>query len=304
MKIFANALLLVAIPLVTFAQPASRAFLGIYGEDTDATPKQRGSLVREVIAGSPAQQAGLQTGDLILRAGDRQIDRFDDLANLVSSKKSGDKIPLLILRDGKEKMLEVTLGTAPAEFPSPRQFSLRTPGTTVGSLTARPVIGVLTQVVGDALRQQLGIPDSTGVLIAEVDPAGSAAKAGVQHGDVIVEADGRPAENPRQFSELVLSKKPGENISLTILRGTERLQKKVPVELRRAAPGVLAGSIRDIRSQQVEELRGQIAQLEQTVSQLRSEVARLKDELNRATSKKPAPPAGSAVPAPPAPKIR
>ena len=85
------------------------AFLGIqpdYGGDGD-----RGVGVSSVIEGSPAARSGLEDGDVILEMDGRELSDLRALSELLGSKKPGDKVPTVVLRDGKKVELEVTLGS-------------------------------------------------------------------------------------------------------------------------------------------------------------------------------------------------
>ncbi|PIP57255.1 hypothetical protein COT08_01270 [Candidatus Woesebacteria bacterium CG07_land_8_20_14_0_80_44_9] len=79
---------------------AKKAYLGVQYQEAP-----QGAYVVEVIAGSPAQKAGLKAGDIIINAG-------DDLAKLVSGKKPGDKLDLEVYRDGETLKLSATLSEA------------------------------------------------------------------------------------------------------------------------------------------------------------------------------------------------
>jgi S1-C subfamily serine protease len=88
-----------------------------------------GALVQEVEEDSPAEDAGLRAGkqqisfqgndlvaggDLVVEVDGRELTRENDLADVISSRSSGDAVELALLRDGKRRMLEVELGRRPA----------------------------------------------------------------------------------------------------------------------------------------------------------------------------------------------
>lgn len=68
-----------------------------------------------VINGGPADKAGIQEGDIILKIDDTAVDQRHSLSSLVNKRAVGDKIKLTVLRDGKERTIEATLGAAPTE---------------------------------------------------------------------------------------------------------------------------------------------------------------------------------------------
>jgi len=68
-----------------------------------------------IIAGGPADKAGVKSGDIITKIDDAAIDQDNSLSALINKHKVGDKLTLTILRNGKEQQLSVTLGAAPAD---------------------------------------------------------------------------------------------------------------------------------------------------------------------------------------------
>jgi len=76
-------------------------------------PIDRGALVTEVSPDSPADEAGLEKGDIIIGLGEKAISGVDELVKEVQKKKIGEKARMLILRDGTRSIADVTLGTTP-----------------------------------------------------------------------------------------------------------------------------------------------------------------------------------------------
>lgn len=296
------AALAAAVALSTAAAAQDRPYLGIYGEDGGTGGGPSGSVVREVLAGSPAEQAGLRPGDLVVRVGERAIHTFDDLANLVRATRPGEKLEFTLLRNGAEQKVPVTIGTIPPQDPfatDPNALRLRVP-TPAGA--PRPMIGIISQPLDESLRRRLGAGDRQGVVVAEVDPDGPAAKGGVLAGDLILDADGRPFSEPRAFSEFILSRKPGDVVALKILRGGKEIERKVTVETMTGVgvpAGVIEGPLNVIRNQQIDELQRQNRDLEAQVRELKSQVRDLESKLEKANASASAPKASPAKPEPP-----
>lgn len=80
-------------------------YMGVVG-DLDA----ESCKISEVVPKSPADRAGLEAGDVILQFDGKSLNRYSDLRPMIRTKKIGDKVPLLVLRDGKEVKLELKLG--------------------------------------------------------------------------------------------------------------------------------------------------------------------------------------------------
>ncbi len=105
--------------LLNYGYVTGRPYLGVSTQDVTLRSRDRmwyysdGTrcvLVEKVISGSAAEQAGIQSGDLILKLEDEQITSGDSLSSAISAYKPGDKATLTIQRDGKEMTVEVTFG--------------------------------------------------------------------------------------------------------------------------------------------------------------------------------------------------
>jgi serine protease Do len=141
-------------------------------------PAPPGSLVRWLVveraeAGSPAARAGLQAGDVVLRAGDLRLACAMDLERALLDRAAGDSVPLVIRRDGAEKRLDLVLqGVAQAAAPV-ADIVWRKLGMRVSPVNADLVSRNNQQLHG-------------GVAVVDLDSQGPAAKAGIQRGDILV----------------------------------------------------------------------------------------------------------------------
>src|SRR5437870_7287707 len=104
------ALMLTATTVTRADNPTGKPYLGILAGPANSGP---GALVREVTPKSPAEHAGLKTGDLITKVGNKAVNNPEMLVGTVAEHKPGDKLQLLLMRDGKERNLEVTLAERP-----------------------------------------------------------------------------------------------------------------------------------------------------------------------------------------------
>jgi photosystem II stability/assembly factor-like uncharacterized protein len=96
---------------VASAERSNRAFLGLQSEDEQGG----GARVTLVSEGGPADQAGLQDGDIVILLGDKEIKASADLTAAIGAGKPGSKAALRVRRGGEEKALEVTFGERPAQ---------------------------------------------------------------------------------------------------------------------------------------------------------------------------------------------
>jgi len=146
----------------------------------------RGALVAQVVPGSPADKAGFERGDVVVRFGDTPIVKMRELPRVVSNAPIGKKVEVEVLRGGHHKTLEVTI--AKLEEPTQRaEQRLETGG--VASF------GMRVSDLTPALRERLGVDEAGGAVITDLTPAGPAAQAGLTAGDIILQVDRKPVEN-------------------------------------------------------------------------------------------------------------
>jgi serine protease Do len=189
----------------------TRARLGILPQDVTPTiarqfgvKDSQGALVGEVEANSPAQKAGLKTGDIILEVNGRSVYDANQLRNMISSMQPDSNVNLKIWRDGAQHALPVTLGELNPEEARNRG------GNSENSGSADALDGVSVQNLTPQVARQLNLPAGAGgVVVSEVSPASAAASAGLKQGDVIQEVNRRPVKNVAEFEAAVRNSKDG-----------------------------------------------------------------------------------------------
>ncbi|RWC46383.1 Do family serine endopeptidase [Mesorhizobium sp.] len=157
-------------------------------------PDSKGALVASVEPGSPAEQAGIQAGDVITRFNGKDIQNVHDLTLAAASQTPGTKTTLTRNRGGSQQEIALTIGQ--------RNDEEQQTGAVPKSETADTRLGLSLSPIPDEARQQLGLqPDITGVFVQEVAPNGLAAENGIQPGDVIVSANNRNVTQPSDIQE-------------------------------------------------------------------------------------------------------
>jgi serine protease Do len=146
-----------------------------------------GALVSDVTAGSPAEKAGLKSGDIITEVDGKKVTDSRHLKLEVARIHPGQEVPLKVLRDGSSKSLEVAV----KEMPGTERFAKS------DSQNKSDDNGTLNGVtVGDldrSARQQFDLPANVkGVVVTDVTPDSPAAEAGLKPGDVIQEINRKP----------------------------------------------------------------------------------------------------------------
>ena len=188
----------------------TRARLGILPQDVTPTVARQfgvkdseGALVGEVEANSPAQKAGLKTGDIILDVNGHSVYDANQLRNMISSMRPDSNVTLKIWRDGAQRTLPVTLGVL-----NPEEASNRGAGSDNSSDSA--LDGVSVEGLTPQVARGLNIPaGASGVVVNQVDPGSAAASAGLKQGDVIQEVNRRPVRNVAEFEAAVRNSKDG-----------------------------------------------------------------------------------------------
>ncbi len=90
-----------------------------------------------------------------------------------------------------------------------------------------PSLGIAYVPLNPAIASQLGVNARQGAVVLQVQPGGPAASAGLQRGDVITEVDGKPLQGDSGLAEAIYPHKPGDTVTLTVLRGSQSTQVKV-----------------------------------------------------------------------------
>lgn len=209
---------LILVPLLSTAAQAETPWLGIYMQNVNDELAEafdlkvdKGVLINDVVYGSPAQKAGIERGDVILSWNDQQLRDTDRLADLVASSNVGDKVDLLVLRDGAETKIPVEIGEQ--QWPHDKNnfnFDFRD--------IRNGGIGVSLQALTGDLGEYFGIEDGEGALITEVHEDTPAEEAGLKVGDVIVAVDGYHVDSPSEVRDRVAEHREGEEVELTIVR--------------------------------------------------------------------------------------
>jgi serine protease Do len=145
--------------------------------------ERRGALVATVTRGGPAQQAGMEPGDVIVDVNGKPVASRDELVQTIMALKPGTTVPLKVVRDKEERTLNVTIGELNLDRESESASNEAEPGDDDTSAGFGMTLGNLTAERARRLELPAG---TTGAVIMEVDPAGAAARSGLAEGDVIL----------------------------------------------------------------------------------------------------------------------
>ncbi len=174
----------------------------------------RGALIAQVNRDSPAEKAGLKAGDVIVRFNGRGVADTSQLRNFVAASKPGSKASIVVVRNGKEESVTVTIGkmapeSAAAAKPAP------------GAENPLAGLGASLQTLTPELARRFRLDGETGVLVTGVEGGGLAAMANLQAGDLIVEADRKAVSSVDELRAAFAQGK--QRILLLVKRGSASL---------------------------------------------------------------------------------
>jgi serine protease Do len=154
--------------------------------------EREGALVAEVTPDSPAEDAGLKNGDVILEFDGKEVRDSRNLKLQVAQTGPNKEVPVKVSRDGKIKELTVKL----KEFPQDKELARKSPGE---SQSGDVTDGITVDDLTAAARQQFNIPSHVkGALVVDVEPGSPGAEAGLRPGDVIQEVNRKPVKNSEE----------------------------------------------------------------------------------------------------------
>ncbi|MSU65515.1 MAG: Do family serine endopeptidase [Opitutus sp.] len=177
-----------------------RGFLGVRLQDlTDELTAQfqaeKGALISEVEADSPAEKAGLKTGDVITMVNETEIRDGRHVTNTVTQMAPETQVAIGYLRDGKVQTANVKLGRRPAQKVASDDRA--------GPKDEGVLNGVHIDDISAQVREQMQLPARIkGVVITSIDEDSPSAKQGLREGDVVLELDRRPVTSSEEAVKL------------------------------------------------------------------------------------------------------
>ncbi len=200
----------------------SRGWLGVMIQDvtrdlaeTFGMRHPRGALVAQVMPDSPAEQAGIQLGDVIVAFNGQDVHSSSSLPPLVGSSPINRPSDVKILRKGKVMTLQVVIGELPEDG--------KTAGIGQGH-KSQPAnaLGIGVRDLNTEESEQLGLQPGIGVLVEKIAP-GPASGAGMRQGDVILMLNNQPVSSVEQFAGIVSDLPQGKSVAVLVQREGGRL---------------------------------------------------------------------------------
>lgn len=159
----------------------------------------QGALVTDVLENSPAAKGGLKQGDVIVSFDGAPVENTGTLRNHVAQTPVGKKVKIGIIRDKKEKELEVEIGEQPKEIARGGGGSSAPSEEAVSTALS----GIEVRDISPNLAQRYGLSKSSrGVVITQVEQGSAAAEAGLREGDLVVEINRQTVKSVKDFDRL------------------------------------------------------------------------------------------------------
>jgi len=168
---------------------------------------ETGALVADVTANGPADKAGIKRGDVIVSFDGKVIKQMKDLPYIVGTTPINKTVLVEVIRKGQKKDFQIKLGELKEDKESKETGQ------------EKPYLGMTVEELTPQLAQNLGIPETSGLVVVQVNNNTPAAEAGLKQGDIILEIDQITVKKLEQFNKKIQDYKKGDNILFLIKRG-------------------------------------------------------------------------------------
>ena len=178
----------------------TRAWLGVFIQELDSeTAKglniktRNGALITDVVDGGPAEEGGIQEGDVIIAFNDQLISDPSNLKNVVSLTPPNTKNRVKVIRDGSKQIVEVVLAELPDEV---QNFSVR-------DKVRSNEFGLQLKEITDSLQKKYNLEDSNALVVIKIDKDGEAYSKGIREGDIVKRVGTEKVETVKAFKRLI-----------------------------------------------------------------------------------------------------
>jgi serine protease Do len=220
--------------------PGAGSFLGVGIQEIDANraralklPEEAGVEVTRIAPDSPAEKAGIKTGDVIIQYNGERVEGMDQFSRMVRETPAGHEVKIGIIRNGSPQTIAVKIVARPAIsgqlIPAPVQnpFELRFPDMPQSRMTWRStILGIEAEALDGQLADFFGVKE--GVLVRTVTKGSSADKAGIKAGDVIVRVDDAKVATPADISTQLRALR-GRPVSIVVVRDRKEINVMLSV---------------------------------------------------------------------------
>jgi serine protease Do len=212
----------------------ARGFLGVSPQaitsdmaDSLGLKSTKGALIADVVKDSPAEKGGLKPGDVVVALNGKPVSDNSQLTRDVGVIPPGSTVKLDVVREGKQRTVEVKL----AERPDEKDQGGRTPSKGGQEKEQGDLLGLSVQDVTPQLARQSQVdPATKGAVVVDVAPDSPAADAGLEPGDVVLEVNRRAVASAAEYKSAVKGVKKGDTALVRVRRG--QATQYVPVRVK------------------------------------------------------------------------
>jgi serine protease Do len=180
----------------------------------------RGALVGDVLKDTPAEEAGLKEGDIIIEFDGKRIEEYNDLPAIVSRTAVGKEVEVKVLRAGKPRSFRVKIRELEEELPVSEQEQEK----------VEENLGMIVQELSPEIMNRYRLSDDRGVIITDIEPGSPADDAGLRPGDIIKEINHQKINNLSDYQKQISTIKKGQTVLLHIRRGQNTIYVAFRVE--------------------------------------------------------------------------
>jgi len=173
-------------------------------------------VVIAVVAGSPAERAGVRIGDAVIQIDTHPIMKSADYHIGLIGREAGDRVPLIVERQGRRLRADVVLKAKPRPD---------------GAKLAREMFGIELEPLSAPLARKLGLPSTRGLVVIRIDPGGPADRIRLEAGDILVEFGGRQPESLEDLGLMLETLGSGDSRRIGILRIANRAIYRLTAEI-------------------------------------------------------------------------
>jgi serine protease Do len=197
----------------------ARGYLGILIQDVNKKlaesfnmDKPQGAIVLKVLPDSPAEKAGFKIGDVVINFNDNEIIYSSDLPVVVGRTEINKEVDVKIIREGKQKTIEVKIGVLPSEKSAMKKAYTH-------SSKKMNRMGIAVTELTKEQRKKLDV-DDRGIIVKVIQKKSPAYSAGIRKGDVILMMNNQNIISVSQFDKLLKSLPANKSLPVLIQRGT------------------------------------------------------------------------------------
>ncbi|MGB3400208.1 MAG: DegQ family serine endoprotease [Candidatus Deferrimicrobiaceae bacterium] len=198
----------------------TRGWLGVYIQrltpdmaESLNVPGKKGALVADVTKDGPAEKAGIRSGDVVVSFDGKGVESEHDLPQIVASTTPGKKVEVIVIRDGKEVKVPVSIMEMEPEAEQKR----------AGGPDLSKGLGLTVQDITPEIARHLNLENPKGVLVSSVDPGSPADDAGFREGDVIRAINRTPVKDSGEFEKQIANVKKDKTVLFLVERGEGRI---------------------------------------------------------------------------------